>query len=214
MRLIIKYPRWLLPCILLILAEMPGAESIVIAEREKVQNDTVEVLFVAKALSSTPESALLDVMTLTEWALSYQSNYPKVMMLQATPQKAQYYDPVKRLVEWSASQEIKIKSENLAEMAALASDLLDKLEPVRVQFLLSERKRAEIEQTLLNKVLQRYDHEFSHLTDNAQNYIRITADNLSSKASRLMSNNFLKTGTLNSDLKLGFSIIQVELIDI
>ena len=214
MRLIIKYPRWLLPCILLILAEMPGAESIVIAEREKVQNDTMEVLFVAKALSSTPESALLDVMTLTEWALSYQSNYPKVMMLQATPQKAQYYDPVKRLVEWSASQEIKIKSENLAEMAALASDLLDKLEAVRVQFLLSERKRAEIEQTLLNKVLQRYDHEFSHLTDNAQNYIRITAENLSSKASRLMSNNFLKAGTLSSDLKLGFSIIQVELIDI
>ena len=214
MWLIIKHPRCLLLCALLVLAEIPSAESIVITEQARVQNDTMEVLFVAKALSGSPESAVLDVVTLTDWALSYQASYPEVMMLQATPQKAQYYDTGKRLVQWSASQELKIKSENLEKMRALANQLLDRLEPVRAQFLLSERKRAKIEQQLLNKVLERYDDERSHLVAKSPNYIRITADNFAGQTSKALSETFLKAGSLNVDFQPGFSVIKVELVGI
>ena len=214
MWLIIKHPRCLLLCVLLVLTRIANAESVIVTEQAKVPNDTIEIILIAKALSGSPESAVLDVVTLTEWALSYQSSYPEVIMLQATPQKAQRYDLDKRLVQWSASQEIKIKSDNLEEMHALASQLLDRLDPVRVRFLLSEKERAKIEQVLLNTVLERYDDEYSHLVANPQNYIRITASNFSSEASKAMSRTFIEAGVLNTDFQPGFSVIKVELIGI
>lgn len=211
MRFIIKRPRCLL-FLALILSAALDAESVIITEQAKVPNDTMEVLFVAKALSNTPESAVQDAVTLTDWAFSYQNSYPKLMMLRATPQRAQYYDPQKRLIEWSASQEIKVKGNDLEDMRALVSNLVDRLEPVRVSFLLSEKKRAEVEQILLNKVLERYDYEFSYLSEQSQNYIRITANNLSSKTNQLLSDTFLKAEGLNVDFQPGFSVIKVELV--
>ena len=204
----------MLLCVLLVLVRVAGAESVVISEQAKVQNDTMEVLFVAKALSGSPESAVLDVVTLTDWAFSYQSSYPEVMMLRATPQKAQYYDPQKRLMEWSASQEVKLKSENLDGIHALTSELLDRLEPVRVQFLLSERTRTKIEKTLLAKVLGRYENKSAYPAVKSQHYIRITANNLSNETSQAVSKTFLEAGSLDTNFLPGFSIIKVELVSI
>ncbi len=214
MRLIIKHPRCLLLCVLLVLVRAAGAESVVVSEQATVQNDTMEVLFVAKVLSGSPESAILDVETLTDWAFSYQSSYPEVAMLQATPQRAQYYDPKKRLQEWSASQEIKLKSENLEEIRALTSELLDRLDPVRVQFLLSERERAKIEKILLAKVLQRYEDKSAALSVKPQHYIRITANNLANDTSSALSKTLLEARSLDVNFQPGFSIIKVELVGI
>ena len=201
-------------CVLLVLARVAGAESVIISEQVKVQNDTMEVLFVAKALSGSPESAVLDVVTLTDWAFSYKGSYPEVMMLRATPQKAQHYDPQKRLMEWSASQEIKLKSENLDETYALTGELLNRLEPVRVQFLLSSKKRVQAEKTLLAKVLARHENESTYLAVKSQHYIRITANNLSNEASQVVSKAFLEAGSLGTNFQPGFSIIKVELVGI
>ena len=212
MRLIVKCPQYLLICVLLVLLKTAGANSVIVAEQAKVQNDTMEVLFVAKVLSGSPETAMLDVVTLTDWAFSYQSNYPEVAMLQATPQRAQYYDAKKRLQEWSASQEIKLKSENLEEIHALTSELLDRLEPVRVQFLLSERERAKAERTLLAKVMQRYEDEFISLSVKPQHYIRITANNLANETSHSLSKTLLEARSLDASFQPGFSIIKVELV--
>lgn len=214
MRLLVKHRRCLLLCVLFVLAEIPTATSVIVAEQAMVQNDTMEVLFVAKALSSSPESAVLGVVTLSDWALSYQSSYPEVMMLQATPQKAQHYNPQQKLTQWSATQEIKIRGENLAEMHALTSELLNRLEPLRVQFLLSEKQRAKIEEVLLHKVLHRYESKSSSFSTQSQNYIRITADNLSNAVNQAMSKAFLKARSLDTDFQPGFSIIKVELIGI
>ena len=174
----------------------------------------MEVLFVARVLSGSPEAAMLDVDTLTDWAFSYQSSYPEVAMLQATPQRAQYYDSKKRLQEWSASQEIKLKSENLEEIHALTSELLDRLDPVRVKFLLSERARAKIEQILLAKVLQRYEDKSAALSVKPQHYIRITANNLANETSNALSKTFLEARSLDVNFQPGFSIITVELVGI
>ena len=179
-----------------------------------MQNDTMEVLFVAKVLSGSPETAMLDVVTLTDWAFSYQSNYPEVAMLQATPQRAQYYDPKKRLQQWSASQEIKLKSENLEEIRALTNELLDRLDPARVQFLLSEKARAKVEGILLAKVLQRYENESAALSLKPQHYIRITANNLANETSNVLSKTFLEARSLDANFEPGFSIIKVELVGI
>ena len=168
----------------------------------------------AKVLSGSPESAMLDVVTLTDWAFSYQSSYPEVAMLQATPQRSQYYDPKKQLQEWSASQEIKLKSENLDEIHALASELLDRLDPVRVQFLLSEKERTKIERILLAKVLQRYENESASFSVEPQHYIRITANNLANETSYALSKTFLEARSLDANFEPGFSIIKVELVGI
>ena len=174
----------------------------------------MEVLFVAKVLSGSPDTAMLDVGTLTDWAFSYQSSYPEVAMLQATPQRAQYYDSKKRLQEWSASQEIKHKSENLEDIHALTSELLDRLDPVRVKFLLSEQARAKVEQILLAKVLQRYEDKSALLTVKPQHYIRITANNLANETSNALSKTFLEARSLDVNFQPGFSIIKVELVGI
>ena len=214
MRLIIKHPRCLLLCVLLILVRVAGAESVIVSEQAKVQNDTMEVLFVAKVLSGSPESAMSDVMTLADWALSYQSGYPEVAILQATPQRAQYYDSKKRLQEWSASQEIKLKSENLEEIHALTGELLGRLDPVRVQFLLSERERAKVERILLAKVLQSYEDKLLSLSVKPQHYIRITANNLANETSRSLSKTLLEARSLDASFQPGFSIIKIELVGI
>ena len=204
----------MLLCVLLVLSGITSAETVIVSEQAKVQNDTMEVLFVAKALSGSPEAAVLDVVTLTDWALSYRSSYPEVAMLRATPQKAQYYDSQKRLSEWSASQELKLKSEDLDQIHALADELLDRLEPVRVQFLLSEKERAKIERALLARVSGRYENEFASLTDRPKHYIRITANNLANEAARAVSKTFIEAGSLDTDFQPGFSIIKVELVGI
>ncbi len=214
MWLIIKHPRCLLLCVLLILVRVSGAQSVIVSEQAKVQNDTMEVLFVAKVLSGSPEAAMSDVMTLADWALSYQSSYPEVAILQATPQRAQYYDSKKRLQEWSASQEIKLKSENLEEIHALTGELLGRLDPVRVQFLLSERERAKTERILLAKVLQRYEDKSVSLSVKPQHYIRITANNLANETSRSLSKTLLEARSLDASFQPGFSIIKVELVGI
>ena len=214
MRFIIKRRWCLLLYVLCALAGNLNAQSVIVTEQSKVRNDTMEVLFVARALSGTPESAVQDVVTLTDWALSYRSSYAELMMSRATPQKAQYYDGKKLLIEWTASQEIKIKGDNLEQMRALVNKLVDRLHPVRVRFLLSEKKRTETEQALLNRALDRYKHEFSQQAENPRNYIRISADNLSAEANQLISDTFLKAGTLNVDFQPGFSLIKVELLEI
>ena len=201
-------------CVLLVLAKVAGTESVIVSEQAKIQNDTMEVLFVAKVLSGSPESAMSDVVTLTDWALSYQSSYPEVAMLQATPQKAQYYDPKKQLQEWSASQEIKLKSDNLDEIHALTSELLNRLDPVRVQFLLSEKERSKIEKLLLTKVLRRYEDESVSFSAKPQHYIRITANNLANETSHSLSETFLEARSLDTNFQPGFSIIKVELVGI
>ena len=201
-------------CVLLILVRFAGAQSVVVSEQAKVQNDTMEVLFVAKVLGDSPESAMSDVMTLADWALSYQSSYPEVAILQATPQRAQYYDSKKRLQEWSASQEIKLKSENLEEIHALTGELLGRLDPVRVQFLLSERERAKTERILLAKVLQSYEDKSVSLSVKPQHYIRITANNLANETSRSLSKTLLEARSLDASFQPGFSIIKVELVGI
>ncbi len=195
---------------LALLCGAQAADAFSIAAQKKVENDIVEMLFVAEAQSPGRQGASADADTAIDWALSHGGAYPNVKMSASNPQTVQRYDSRSGERTWLARRELRLESDNIERLTRLAGALLSRLKLSRARFKLSEKLRMKTELRLMAGAMNRFENEKPR-ADMRPDSIEVTVDNQArTEAPQIQA--LLESGqTAAGPLPPGHSIIRILL---
>ena len=125
------------------------------SERD-IANDLMQVLLVSEHQGKTPATLARKVNTDTSWALQKAK---KDSDFKVSTRAYQTYPDYRdgRVIGWRVSQEIMIKSENMAKLGELVGELQEKLQVRQMQFSASKKSRDTIEDELIDEAMQAFE---------------------------------------------------------
>ncbi len=126
------------------------------AERD-IANDLMQVMLVSEHQGKTPASLARKVNGDTSWALQKaRNNNDFKVSTRAYQTYPDYRDG--RVIGWRVSQEIIIKSENMAALGELVGELQERLQVRNMQFSASKKSRDTIEDELIDEAMEAFEH--------------------------------------------------------
>jgi predicted secreted protein len=124
------------------------------AERE-IPNDQMIVLLATEHEGSDTSGLVAKINTDMQWALGVIKKYSAV---QSQTKNYQTYPTYRKqiIIGWRASQQIEIKSINIADLTELVGKLQEKLQVKHMRFVPTTETRAIIENELIEEAMQAF----------------------------------------------------------
>ena len=124
------------------------------AERE-IPNDQMIVLLATEHEGSDTASLAAKINSDMQWALEIIKKYPAV---ESQTKSYQTYPTYRKqvVISWRASQQIEIKSENIAALTELVGKVQEKLQVKQMSFNPTRETRVRFENELLEEAMQAF----------------------------------------------------------
>ena len=124
------------------------------AERD-VPNDLMTVILAVEHQGNQPSALAEKVNGDMQWAIKKTNKYPEI----ESSTQAYYTYPIYKdrlVVGWRASQQLELKSEEIAKLTDLVGSLQEKLQVKQMNFSPTRAARLQIENELIEEALQAY----------------------------------------------------------
>ena len=132
---------------------------------QEVENDQVTATLYKQAQATTPKKLATELNTAMNQALSTAKRYPTVTATTGQQYTYPKYDDNGKIVGWTGTISIDLKSNDFAKTSELVAQLQENLVVQNIQFGVSEKKKKQLEKELIKKASLQFKEQAQSLAE-------------------------------------------------